>query len=43
MKKFRLLLLLAAVICAGVMMTSCEPDEVDAFVDGFYDGYYGNY
>lgn len=43
MKKYRLLFLLAAAVVVGLAMTSCEPEEVDAFIDGFYDGYYGTY
>lgn len=28
--------------CSG-MLTSCDPDDVDAFASGYRDGYYGNY
>ena len=32
MKKYRLLFLLAAAVVVGLAMTSCEPEEVDAFI-----------
>lgn len=43
MKKFRLAMIIIAAAFVGLAMTSCEPEEVDAFIDGFYDGYYGTY
>lgn len=36
-------MIIIAAAFVGLAMTSCEPEEVDAFIDGFYDGYYGTY
>ncbi len=36
----------AAVLVAltiGLLCTSCDPDDVDAFAEGYRDGYYGNW
>ena len=41
MKKIAIALLLA--LSAALTMTSCDPDDVDAFASGYRDGYYGNY
>lgn len=30
-------------LTAGLICTSCDPDDVDAFAQGYRDGYYGNY
>ncbi len=43
MKILKSLLFIAVALVVGVSTTSCEPEEVDAFIDGFYDGYYGTY
>lgn len=43
MKKFKYLLVLAVAVIAGLAMTLCDPDDVDAFADGYRDGYYGNW
>lgn len=43
MKKYKFLFLLAAVVVAGMAMTSCTPEEVDAFADGYRKGYYGTW
>lgn len=43
MKKYRLLFLLAAAVVAGLSLTSCTPEEVDAFADGYRKGYYGTW
>lgn len=41
MKILKSLLFIAVALVVGMTTTSCEPEEVDAFIDGFYDGYYG--
>ena len=41
MKRFKFLLILLTAAIIGVAATSCEPEEIDAFIDGFYEGYYG--
>lgn len=40
-KYFRLFaaVIMAASVCT--IMTSCDPDEIDAFAKGYRDGYYG--
>lgn len=30
-------------LTAGLICTSCDPDEVDAFADGYRQGYYGTW
>lgn len=35
--------LVLVVLTAGLLCTSCDPDEVDAFAQGYRDGYYGNW
>ena len=48
MKKFfpylkRFVLLCIAVSGVAVTVSSCDPDDIDAFADGYRQGYYGNY
>lgn len=39
---FRFAIVAIMAIMACLTMTSCEPDDVDAFAKGYRDGYYGS-
>ncbi len=42
-KYFRLFIAVIMTASVCTIMTSCDPDEVDAFAKGYRDGYYGTY
>lgn len=32
-----------AISFCSCILTSCDPDDIDAFADGYRDGFYGTY
>lgn len=34
---------MVAIVVGSMALTSCDPDDVDAFAKGYRDGYYGTY